>query len=309
VASVSSVVNVRDKPHVRIWLVWWLACFLWSGTFLFIKLGVSAIPPVSFAWTRLAIALAVLAPLALWRGDYRALSASAAARIGAAGVILLGVNYGLLYWGARFIPSGLTAVLQSATPIFALMLGSAIGLERATLRKVVALAAGAAGVAVIFRSEIRVADPSAVLGVAAVLGSSLCVAAAYVWLKRRPVSVHPLTVTTIQCLSGLLVLAPAGLMAEGNPIAAPWSPSSVIAVLYLALAGSVLAFWLNYWLLSRIDASAMLMMGMAEVPIAMALGAAIFGERLPAATLIGAALILAGVSLISFGPRAASNAG
>ena len=59
-----------------------------------------------------------------------------------------------------------------------------------------------------------------------------------------------------------------------RPLAAPWSAASIVAVLYLALGGSVLAFWLNYYLLNRIDASAMLMMGMAEVPIAMALGAA-----------------------------------
>lgn len=285
---------------MRVWLAWWTACLLWSGTFLFIKLGVSAIPPVSFAWVRLAIALTVLAPLALRRGDYRTAPPGVLVRLAAAGVVLLGVNYGLLYWGARLIPSGLTAILHSATPIFALVLGALIGAERATARKLVALAAGLGGVALIFRSELRIDDSAAAFGALAVLGSSFCVAAAYVWVKRQPASVHPLTVTAIQCLSGLLILAPIGLIVDGNPLAAPWSAASIVAVLYLALGGSVLAFWLNYWLLNRIDASAMLMMGVAEVPMAMALGAVVFGERLPRGTVFGAALILAGVSLISF---------
>ena len=288
---------------MRVWLAWWAACLLWSGTFLFIKLGVAAVPPVSFAWVRLAIALIVLAPLALRRSDYRTAPAGVLAGLAAAGVVLLGLNYGLLYWGARLIPSGLTAILQSATPIFALVLGGLIGAERATARKMLALAAGLGGVALIFRSELRIDDGGAAFGALAVLGSSLCVAAAYVWVKRQPAAVHPLTVTAIQCFSGFLVLAPIGLMVEGNPLDAPWSGASIAAVLYLALGGSVLAFWLNYWLLSRIDASAMLMMGMAEVPIAMALGAVVFGERLPSGTLFGAALILAGVSLISFNAK------
>lgn len=175
-----------------------------------------------------------------------------------------------------------------------------VGAERATARKMAALAAGLGGVALIFRAEVRIGDGAAAIGALAVLGSSFCVAAAYVGVKRQPASVHPLTVTAIQCLSGLLILAPIGLIVEGNPLAAPWSAASIAAVLYLALGGSVLAFWLNYWLLSRIDASARLMMGMAEVPIAMALGTFVFGERLPAGTWFGAALILAGVSLISF---------
>ena len=65
----------------------------------------------------------------------------------------------------------------------------------------------------------------------------------------------------------------------------------------LAIGGSVVAFWLNYWLLNRMDASAMLMMGIAEVPIAIGLGAMVFGERLPPGTFMGAALILAAVLL------------
>ena len=288
-------------------LIWWLACFLWSGTFLFIKVGVAEIPPLSFAWVRLAIALAVLVPLAAMRGDVAAVARPLAARIFAAGILLLGVNYGLLYWGARRIPSGLAAILQSATPIFALILGCLCGLERATMRKAVALSLACFGVVVIFRSEIHVSGIDGLAGAAAVLASSFCVASAYVWLKRARVSVHPLTVTAIQCAAGLSVLAPMALMIEGSPLAAQWSATSMIAVLYLAIGGSVFAFWLNYWLLQRIDASAMLMMGIAEVPIALALGAIVLGERLPSGTLTGAVAILAGVLMITI-TRAAADA-
>ena len=95
----------------------------------------------------------------------------------------------------------------------------------------------------------------------------------------------------------MVPLACIGLAIEGIPNVSKWSLRAWGALAYLALAGSVLAFYLNYWLLQRMDASAMLMMGVAEVPIAIALGAWLLGERLPAGTLAGAAGVLAGVTV------------
>jgi drug/metabolite transporter (DMT)-like permease len=294
-----------SPPHLsRVIAVWWIACLLWSGTFLFIKLGLADVPPWTFASVRLVIALAILTPMTWLRGGFDGLTRSDAVRIMIAGVLLLGVNYGLLYWGARAIPSGLVAILQSATPVLALGIGWAFGSERVTLRKIAALAAGVIGVTVIFRAEIHASGMSALADAAAVLGSSACVAFAYAWLKGHARRLPPFTVTTLQCVAGLVPLAIVALSVEGNPLAAHWSSRSIAAVLYLAIGGSVFAFWLNYWLLARMDASAMLMMGVAEVPIAVALGAMIFGERLPSGTLTGALCVLAAVVL---GPVAAGR--
>ncbi len=282
----------------RVLIAWWVACLLWSGTFLFIKLGVEHIPPLTFAWLRLLLALTVLAPLAAARGGFDGVRRRDIVHVMLAGVLLLGVNYGLIYWGAQFIPSGLVAILQSSTPVLALALGWSLGSEAVTVRKIVALAAGVAGIVLTFRTQARAAGMSGLLGSAAIIGSSLCVATAYVWLKRHGARVRPLTVTALQCLAGLVPLAAAGLVVEGNPLALPWTPKALGALLYLAFGASVLAFWLNYWLLQRMDTSAMLMMGVAEVPIAVALGAAVFGERLPPGTLLGGACVLGGVVLM-----------
>ena len=67
---------------------------------------------------------------------------------------------------------------------------------------------------------------------------------------------------------------------------------------YLALVGSLAAFWVNYWLLQRIDASALLFMGIVEAPIAAGLGAVVLGERLDAATYAGAALVLLAAAVV-----------
>jgi drug/metabolite transporter (DMT)-like permease len=268
---------------------------LWSGTYLFIKLGLRDVPPITFAWVRLTLAFAVLLPITAARGEWRALTRRDVAHVTGAGVLLLGLNYGLLYWGALYTPSGLVAILQSATPVIALGVGAVLGSEQVTSRKVISLTVGIVGVTLIFRTEASASGAATLLGAVVVLCSSASVACAYVWLKKYGRRLPPTSVTTLQCLAGICVLAPAGLLLEGNPAQLTWPPAALGSLLYLALCGSVLAFWLNYWLLERMDASAMLMMGVAEVPIAIALGALVFGERLPAGTFLGAACVLVSV--------------
>jgi drug/metabolite transporter (DMT)-like permease len=276
-------------------IVWIATCLLWSSTFLFIKLGLRDIPPFTFAWMRLAIAVAVLGPLAWSRGRWRSFGRRDVAHVAGTGLLLLGVNYGLIFWGAQFIPSGLVAILQSGTPVIALALGWAFGSERVSLRKVLALAVGVLGVTMIFGSQARASGPHAILGSAAVFGGSACVAFAYVWLKTFGQHLHRTSVTALQSCAGLIPLVVVAIVVEGQPLPAQWSAASWVALLYLALFASILAFWLNYWLLARMDASALLMMGVAEIPVAVMLGAVVFGERLPGGTLLGASCVLAAV--------------
>jgi drug/metabolite transporter (DMT)-like permease len=286
---------LSGAPHRRPIVVWWVACILWSSTFLFIKVGLVEIRPLTFASLRLLIALCVLAPLSARVDSWRALTWADAAVVSAAGVILLGINYALLFWGAQFIPSGLTAIIQAGTPLLALVFGWAFAVERPTVRKVAALALGIVGAAVIFGAEASASGMAAVMGCLAVFGSSACVAFAYVWLKGRVSGSSPLMITTIQSASAALPLAMVALVVEGRPDPAHWSTAAWMALLYLALCASVLAFWLNYWLLARMDASAMLMMGVAEVPIAVGLAAITLGERLTGSTIAGALCILTAV--------------
>src|SRR3982750_2295509 len=112
-----------SHPSFRVLAVWVIACLLWSTTFLFIRIGVAEIRPFTLAWTRLAVALAILTPIAIGRGDLRTLPWIAVRRVASAGLLLLGVNYALLFWGAQFIPSGLAAILQAITPAFGLVFG------------------------------------------------------------------------------------------------------------------------------------------------------------------------------------------
>ena len=275
--------------------VWWLACLLWSSAFLFIKLGLRDLPPFTFASIRLVIALAVLIPLAIVKREWRSISSRDAITVSFAGILLLGVNYGLVFWGTQYIPSGLVAILQSTQAVLALAFGWLLGSERVTARKLMAVSAGVAGVAIIFGAEARVSGRASLIGAAAAFGGAVCVALSYVWIKTYARHVSGSAVTALQSLAGLAPLACLALLIEDVPALTTWSAGAWVSLLYLGAVASVVALWMNYWLLQRMDASSLLIMAVAEVPIAVALGAIVFGERLPSGTLFGGACVLAAV--------------
>jgi drug/metabolite transporter (DMT)-like permease len=290
-------------------LVWWITCLIWSSVWLFIKIGVRDVPPATFASVRLVIALAVLLPVIAWQGIPLPRRPRDWALIGATGFLLLGLNYALVFWGAQHITSGLTAVLQAATPAFGLMFAHVLlDDERFTAWQVVGLLLGVIGVGAIFADQLHVTGRAAFWGCLAVTASAVCVALGYVIVKKHGAHLRPLELTAGQMIAGLAPLFAIMFAYEGNPLAVRWTTPAVISLLYLALAGSVIAFWLNYWLLKRIGATKLLAMSLVEPFIAVLLGAIVLREALPAGTLIGGACIMASTWMVLAPPRQPSSA-
>src|SRR5688500_6576606 len=282
----------------RVAAVWILTCLIWSTVWLFIKIAVTDVPPVTFAAARLAIALLVMVPVTIaWRTPLPTRRRDWIL-IAGTGIVLLGFNYALLNWGMQFISSGLTAVLQAMTPAFALVFAHLLlPDEKMTARKVVGLALGVVGIAVIFWDQLTFGGRALAGSVSVTLGA-VCVAFAYVMVRREGTHLHPSVLTTGQMSAAFLPLLVYGWTVEGNPLALHWTGSALFSAVYLALAGSVLAAWLNYWLLARVGAVNLLVMGLIEPLIAILLGAWILGETMNDHAVIGGVLILASVWLV-----------
>jgi drug/metabolite transporter (DMT)-like permease len=279
-------------------LVWILTCAIWSTVWLFIKLGVRDVPPVTFAAFRMCVAVSVLVPVTLLqrvplprRREW--------ALVGTTGVLLLGINYALLYWGTQFISSGLTALLQAMTPVFGFVFAHLLLRdEKMTVLKGVALALGVAGVGVIFWDQLRTGAPRALAGSVAVIASAACVAISYVVMRRRGRDLHPSTITAGQMLAALGPLLVFAVAVEGNPLAVRWTRTALWSGIYLAIFGSILGAWLNYWLLKRIGATKLLSMGLVEPLVAVLLGAAFLAEKMSSKTVIGGVCILVAVAVV-----------
>ena len=281
-------------------LVWWATCLVWSGVWLFITVGVTDVPPLSLAGVRLLIAVTVLAPFVLSRPHVWPRRPREWGVIAVTGILLLGVNYGLIFWAARFIPSGLTAVLHATTPAFGLIFGHfLLRDERFSTARFAGVLLGLAGVALILRDQMDGGSGRlAVIGCIAVVGAAVSVALAYVLLKRYGIHLDTTVLTMGQMSAAVVPLLLVAVLVEGVPRPWEWPGRALFALMYLSLAGSVLAFWLNYWLLKRMTTSEVLAMSLVEPLLVALLGAAFLDERIAPLAVAGGFCILVSIWLV-----------
>src|SRR4029079_11599066 len=205
-------------------LVWLLLCLIWGSTWLFIKLGLSDLPPFTFAGIRFVIASAILfaivalrrLPLPSTRVDWVLLATT--------GVLSFSLNYGLLFWGEQYISSGLAALLQATIPAFGLVIAHFhLPAERMTPLKLFGVVLGVAGVAVIFSNQLTFAGPKALAGSVALVISSIVVAYSNVLIKAHGKHRERTVIAGTQMFFGLFPLAIIGFSTEGSPLNFRWT--------------------------------------------------------------------------------------
>ncbi len=278
-------------------------CAIWGTTWLAIKVGLQGLPPVTGAGVRF-----VFAALFLWL-----LGRAAGGEPGPApsrrlivvlALTLFGGNYALTYYAETGLASGLVAVLFGTLPFFVFVLGTVLLRERVGLAAVAGTALALSGVALISLGPGTRADWLYVL---ATLGAAALSAFANVELKREAASDPFRTLPPAMLLSGLVMTA-AGALFEHPDWARGAAPGSVAAVLYLALLGSAVAFYLNHWLLQRLPTWVVGLSALIVPVLAVAVGKLFGGEAFGPRELGGAGLVIVGLWLALRSPRVAGVA-
>jgi drug/metabolite transporter (DMT)-like permease len=285
-------------------IVWLVLCLIWGSTWLFIKLGLRDLPPFTFAGIRFLLASAIIWALVIaWR---RPLPKNRRdwLKLAWMGSVAFALNYGLVFWGEQYINSGLAAVLQATIPAFGLIFAHIyLPSERATARKLAGAGVGIAGVSLIFYEQMKVEGLVALQGCLALLLSSICVAYSNVYLKARLQHIDPSVIAAGQMVWGAFLLLALGAVLEGDPFAHRWSAQSALALAYLALIGSVLAFLLYFWLVTKIEVTKTMLISLVTPVTALLIGWVTLDERLSWRVAAGSAAILAGIWLIVFHRR------
>jgi len=285
-------------------LVWLLLCLIWGTTWIFIKIGLNDLPPLTFAGLRFALAIFCLLPFLFWQKIELPKTRPEFLLIVTTGLLQFCFNYGLLFWGEQHISSGLAAVLQAMIPVFGLVLAKFyVPAEKITGRKVFAFVVGFGGMIIIFREQLQIGGWLSFLGSLAVVVGAFMAAYASVLVKASGRLMNPASLVFGQMLVGVLPLCAVGFITEGNPLNFRWTTSAFVCVIYLALAGSIAAFWLYYWLLRKIDVTKAMMISFVTPVLAVLIGGLYLGEKLEIQTLAGGILVLFSVGLIVISPK------
>ena len=275
---------------------------IWGSTYLAIRFAIETVPPLLMAAVRFLIAGGALYAWLRWRGAARpaAIHWRAAALVG--GFLLLGGN-GAVVWAEQRVPSGVTALLVAMVPLWMVLIDWARpGGVRPTLMVAAGLALGLAGLALLVGPEQFLGGAHTDhLGALVLAFGCLSWSIGSVYSRHAPLPPSPQLATAMEMLAGgaLLLLASA--------VRGEWplldlhaiSPRSLLALGYLVVFGSLVAFSAYIWLLRQTSAARVSTYAYVNPVVAMLLGWALADEPLSPRTLLAAGVIVAGVVLIT----------
>jgi drug/metabolite transporter (DMT)-like permease len=278
------------KSAWPVWLAFTALSVIWGLPYLFIKLAVAEIPPVTVAFGRLALGAAILLPVAWKRGSLR--SAIAHWRpVCAFALIELAVPFPLISLGERWISSSLTAILIATVPFTVALLSPLFGLHRRlTTRRVVGLVCGFTGVVVLLGID-PVDGVLGWLGVACVVTAVVGYAIGALIVERHLHGVDEFGSVALSLAVASLVLLPGIFLTL--PDHAP-SMLAINSVIVLGVVCTAAALWLYFYLVARVGAARATVFTYVNPAVATLLGVVVLHERFGTSLIAGLVLILTG---------------
>jgi len=271
---------------------------LWGSSYLFIKVTVAEVPPLTLVAGRLSLSAVMLWLLLRVLGRSMPRSRSLWGTYAVMGFFSGTLPYVLISWGEQYIPSSLAALLQATMPIFTVILAYFLADdERMTWRRALGVAIGFAGVGILMLPDLRQGLQANLLGQLAVVASSLSYAWAAIFARKRLHGQSPLASTTGQVTAGALFTLPLSLLID-QPFHLSPSLPAVAGWLGLIILGTVVAYIIYYELLERTSATFVSTVTYI-IPInGFILGWLVLSEPLTSSLLGSSALILLGVLLV-----------
>ncbi len=289
---------------------------VWGSTYLAIAVMIETLPPLLAAGARY-ISAGILMLGFLWlrsRLGGAPLEATGMRQWRAAsivGVLLLLGGNGFVVLSELRIPSGIAAVLVATVPIWLAVFDAMATRQRPSALAIGGIVAGFVGVAILVAPVSGVGQIDS-LGVLLVVLAAVSWALGSIYSRGAPMPRSALLGTGMEMLAGGIALTLAGsLLGEiGEVHPAAFSLNSLLALAYLIVFGSLLAFTAYIWLLANVPVSTVGTYAYVNPIVAVGLGALILSEPITARTLIAAAIIIgAVVAMVSGRPRRAERSG
>ncbi len=290
------------RPTWMTLLAFSIIYIVWGTTFLAIRIGVHEIPPFIFGGMRFLIAGGVLYAWMIAKGEpsptaRQWMSASAIA------VFIFVLDYGLLFWAERRVPSGVAAVMLATIPAFmALAEIIFLGTQKLTIRLALALLIGLGGVAVLMSRSLNLAGaPVDTKGAIALIVGAISWSIGSALTRKVSLPASKVMSSGSQMLVGGLFL---GITGAGLGEFRGFHPADVslgawLALFYLIVAGSIIAFTAYVWLIHHESPTKVGTYAYVNPVVAVIVGYFLGGEELGVRTILGTLFVLTSVVVIT----------
>jgi drug/metabolite transporter (DMT)-like permease len=282
------------------WLLFILLGFLWGSSFLFIKIGVEAgLPPFTLVMLRLLIGFGLLAVVVTAARERLPREARVYGHLFVMGAINIALPFTLITWAEMHVDSTLTSVLNAAVPIFVIPIGAFfLRDEPLTVGRVVGVLLGFVGVALLVGFDPAAAAGVDLLGALAVIAATISYAAGAVYARRNVRGLRPMIPAFFQVGFGLLITSVLAFALE-RPFQLTLEPGAFVAVVWLGLLGSGVAYLVFFGLLGRRGAAGTAVVAYLLPVFGVTLGALVLHEPLDGRLLAGLGLIVGGIALVN----------
>jgi drug/metabolite transporter (DMT)-like permease len=284
----------------RVWTALGIVYVVWGSTYLAIRFVVETMPPLVSGGVRFLTAGVIMLIVVIVLRGWAALRATRTQLAVAAisGVLLLLGGNGLVTIGEQRVPSGITALIVGCVPLWIVVLRTVLR-DRPAPITAIGVLLGLGGVALLFLPGGDGSGFHAGYGALIVL-AALSWAIGSLLVARLPVPTDPLTLSTVEMLAGGAAMLAVG---AGRGELAGFSVEQVsgrswLALAYLVVFGSLVAFTAYVWLLGHARVSVVATYAYVNPAVAVVLGALLASEQLTAATLVGGLVILLAVALV-----------
>ena len=290
-----------NQTNYKAYIAWIAICILWRTTYLAIRIGVEALPPMLFAGIRWIIAGTILLFIQKGLGN-KFPAKNEILPLAIVGIALLGIGNGLLVVAEQWIPSGLAALLMTTLPFWIVGIETLLpNGQRANSKIIFGLILGLIGVLLILGRDIsNWINSNYLIGILALMGAVISWSLGTIYSKYKKISVHPMMGASVQMLIAGSLQALLGLILGEHNIF-QISESGLFATGYLIIFGSIIGYSSYMYAIAHLPLSLVSTYAYINPILALILGWYILNEELTINILFAAILIIIGVMLVQKG--------
>ena len=284
----------------RDWAAFWTLGLIWGSSFLWIKIAVQDVGPFALVGWRLLIGVLGLGVVLLVRRPSLPRDRRLLATLALLGITNTALPFVLISWGEQSIDSAVASILNGTVPLFAMVIAHrSMAEERITASRLGGLLTGFAGVVILMSGEIGPEGfRKGVLGQGAVLAAAILYAWSAVFARRNLHGLNPIVQAFLPLIVADLLIW-TGAVAFEAPAVVPATLLTWLALLWLGLLGSCVAYLLYFHLLHSVGPTRATTVTYVFPVVGLGLGVVVLRETVDLNLVLGAALVVVGVLIVN----------
>jgi drug/metabolite transporter (DMT)-like permease len=285
-----------------VWIPFLLLGFFWGSSYLWIKIGLESLPPLTLIAGRLVLGGTFLAVVVGVARETLPRRRRQYGHLLVMGVVNIVLPFILISVGEQSIDSALASILNATVPLTVIVLAPLfLPDERITVARAAGLAIGFAGVILLVAPDLVNLGDADLTGELMMLGSSVCYGVGNVYARRNVHGLRPMIPALFQVTFAALIVVPLALIVDRPFETVTLTTDAVVAVAWLGLLGSGFAYLCYFTILQHWGATRTSMVAYLLPVVGIALGAVVLGEPVTLNRIGGTALVIAGIALVNSG--------